>query len=305
MAVTRAKVKAADDRFELRGPPDALVGVLTVTAAPQAASSAAVGLGILEAARAWRRSGGAPPPELSPDRLQAFEVDRPDEAEAADLSSARLVESELPPQAGLPGPLHIGHVEPGETRAAPVSYAVGPRTPPGTYAAVFEVGGAARRATITVLPFERLVLHPGRVSLKGAPGATVIQAVVLENAGNTDIAVGGIGRMVTEEREQVCLSLQEAMAQTDADGWRGFMDGFFTSLSRRKTGVILVAAKNPNTTLTPGEARSVPLAFRLPSDMQPGRRYTAELPAWSSSLFAEIDVLGADRATADTEEFKG
>ncbi len=110
---------------------------------------------------------------------------------------------------------------------------------------------------------------------------------------------------ITEEREQVCLSLQEAMAQTDADGWRGFMDGFFTSLSRRKTGVILVAAKNPNTTLTPGEARSVPLAFRLPSDMQPGRRYTAELPAWSSSLFAEIDVLGADRATADTEEFKG
>lgn len=302
MVASKAKTRPADDRFELRGPPEALVGVLMVTAPTVETSHAAVGLGILEAARAWRRSGGDAPAELSPDRLRAFEIDRPDAAQDADLGSARLIESELPTQAGPPGILHIGHVEPGETRAAPVSYAVGPRTPPGTYTAIFQVGGAPRRATITVLPVERLALHPGRVSLRGVPGATVVEPMVLENAGNIDIAVGGIGRMVTEEREQICLSLQEAMAQTDSDGWRGFMDGFFSSLSQRKTGTILVGAKGRNITLAPGEARSVPVAFRLPSDMQPGRRYTAELPAWSSSLFAEIDVLGVDRASAEPEE---
>ncbi len=292
-----AATPPSGEPFELKGPPGALVGMLEVAASPMAAAdSGSFNLGLFEKAHLARAAG------VAPGDMAVFDFDGVERTVATpptgDSPFAVLLKSNLPPSRRPPRALRIGRAAPGETRMTPVRYAVDPLTPPGGYSATFSVGQAQREARIVVLPQEGLSIEPRQISLSGRPGEAVVEDLVLENTGNTPIELGALGAMVTEEDEQVCLSLQHAMARTGEKGAMGFLDAFASSLADRKTDLVRVAIASGGLRLLPGEARQVAVAFHLPENMKPGRRYHALLKCGSAQLSTQITVLGPNAPTA-------
>lgn len=283
------------DAFDLRGPPDDLVGVVKVSRPALSSPGLATLRPMAPAADRRRLIPGAPHGQ----RFAPAELPKREGPNGADAGAPpSLIRSTLPKGGAAPRALRIGAVAPGETRMAPVRLKLDPRTPPGVYEATFSIGGAAREARIEVLPRQGLSIIPASIDLTGRPGAAVIETLVLENIGNAPLELGALGVMVTEAMDQICLSLQQAMTETGQRGQAGFVDAFFSSLAERKTDVVRAAVASGRVTLAPGEARSVPVVFHLPRNMKPGQRYTALLKCLTAQVSAQISATGPEGARA-------
>jgi hypothetical protein len=193
----------------------------------------------------------------------------------------------------------LGAVPPGATGRLPVQFSVDPETPPGRYKALFDLDGAERAAEIEVLPDPRLEIQPGRMEVMGAPGAVVSSTAVLANRGNVPLELGLLGMLVLQEEEQLCLSLQQALARVRAAAADAgtasphtlFLDSLAASLAERKTDFGKVRLAQP-LTLSPGDAALVDLEVHLPRDMQVGRHYRALLKALGAQIFVTIVAQG-------------
>jgi hypothetical protein len=226
------------------------------------------------------------------------------EAARARRASVVAVRASGLPRAHAPGLSLLGAVSPGMRGRVPVQFSVDPATPPGRYSAVFDLAGSERAAEIEVLPDPRLEIRPGHVSVSGAPGAVVPATAVLVNRGNVALELGLLGMLVLQEEEQLCLSLQQALARVKAaadDGGVGdgkasphalFLDSLAWSLAARKTDFGKVRLARP-LTLAPGDAELVELELHLPRDMVAGRQYRALLKAQGAQLFVTIAAVGA------------
>jgi hypothetical protein len=196
----------------------------------------------------------------------------------------------------------LGAVPPGAKGRLPVQFSVDPETPPGRYKAVFDLDGAERAAEIEVLPDPRLEIQPARMEVTGAPGAVVQATAVLANRGNVPLELGLLGMLVLQEEEQLCLSLQQALARVKAatdEAGKGsphtlFLDSLAGSLAERKTDFGKVRLAKP-LTLPPGDAALVELEFHLPRDMLVGRQYRALLKAKGAQIFVTILAEGEAR----------
>jgi hypothetical protein len=239
-------------------------------------------LGVAEFARA---------PEAGPQRrLQAARQRR--------ASVISLRSSELPRGHARQLSL-LGAVPAGASGRVPVQFSVDAATPPGRYKAVFDLDGSDRVAEIEVLADPRLEIRPGRIAVSGAPGAVTRVTAVLANRGNVALDLGLLGMLVLQEEEQLCLSLQQALARVKAasseDGKESphtlFLDSLAGSLAARKTDFGKVRLAAP-LTLAPGDAELVELDIHLPRDMVAGRHYRALLKAMGAQLFVTIVAEG-------------
>jgi hypothetical protein len=122
---------------------------------------------------------------------------------------------------------------------------------------------------------------------------------VLANRGNVPLELGLLGMLVLQEEEQLCLSLQQALARVKAagnDDGKGsphtlFLDSLAGSLAARKTDFGKVRLAAP-ITLAPGDAELVELDIHLPRDMVAGRQYRALLKAMGAQMFVTIVAEG-------------
>ena len=78
---------------------------------------------------------------------------------------------------------------PGETRHAPVSLSLDPRTPPGRMRGRATIGDETRDVVIDVLEHRAIGVTPAHFALHGRPGARIGIPVVLTNLGNVPYPV--------------------------------------------------------------------------------------------------------------------
>lgn len=187
----------------------------------------------------------------------------------------------------------------GSQATVPLRLKLAPFTPPGTYQARLRIDGEDVLAEIEVLPTRQLRILTPYVAVSGSPGETVTARLVVENAGNITEQLSTLGRVVLQEDQQVCLSLQEAISavrRAEGDSTAGFLkfaDGFVAGLAARQTSAVKVAVRDGPVLLAPGEVAALTLSLRLPRDLRAGRSYESVLITHGASIPVMIQGLAA------------
>lgn len=276
----RRPCRISDERIQLRGRPQELVGVVSMQRGPV---------------------------PISAFKSATTDISETEFGYLQRLHFAPLISTTLPAEPSPLLGLSIGAAIAPDSRArVPVRFAVGRTTPPGKYEAVFDVGGHEQAAEIEVLAEEALEILPRNLSISGPPGGIAREQVILRNTGNTRLTIDVLGLLVLQEEQQICLSLQHALAQVkpvEGEGaHRVFLDALATSLAERKTDLGRVRVEDGPRSLEPGDADVVMLAFHLPRDMIAGRQYRALLKAGSAQLFVKITAEPGGKAGAPSSE---
>lgn len=267
----RHPLSVDDDVIRLRGRPGELTGVVSITRAPEP-------VGLFRAA------------------TQNFHETRVGYLHR--LRHAPMLSSSAPIDHSVPRHLALANtLAPGASGAVPVSFSLPPTTPAGIYHAVFDVAGEPREAEFEVLPDERLEISPGAITIAGAAGDVVTEELILTNHGNAPVMLDVLGVLVLQEEQQICLGLQEALAAVQAMGTREnahrvFLDTLVGSIADKRTDFGRVRLENGPLLLAAGAAARAPVAFHLPSNMNGGRRYEAELQAGQATLQVHIIARG-------------
>jgi hypothetical protein len=168
-------------------------------------------------------------------------------------------------------------------------------TPPGRHEAVIMVGGQRRRAILEVRPHRSVELSPQSVELTGAAGQAVSETFLFENRGNVPVELGAVGLVVLQEQEQVCRSLQHALAAADGKGYEAFLDALVNDLARKRVDLMRVRAAGGRREIAPGAADEVTLEFHIPGNVASGRTYRGKLLAFDRSIGVLLTIAGGGR----------
>ena len=208
-----------------------------------------------------------------------------------------IVESSLPERC-LPARRRLfvqQRLPAGAAARVPVIAAVDDTTPPGRHEAIIVVGGRQRRAILEVRPHRSVELTPQSVELTGAAGEAPTETFLFENRGNVPIELGAVGLVVLQEQEQVCRSLQHALAEAEGKGYEAFLDTLVNDLARKRVDLMRVRAAGGRRELAPGETEEVALEFHIPGNVASGRTYRGKLLAFDRSIGVRLTVTAGGR----------
>ncbi|HET7610823.1 MAG TPA: hypothetical protein VFK29_03440 [Rhodanobacteraceae bacterium] len=180
---------------------------------------------------------------------------------------------------------------PGETRHAPVSLSLDPRTPPGRMRGHATIGDETRDVVIDVLEHRAIGVAPAHFALHGRPGARVSVPVVLTNLGNVPYlvpraAVANISRAAGFDQ-----LFHVAIARSGADGYQAALDTFAQLLHDSEVQAPrIVVGTGANESLAPGSSIETELTFELPADLARHRRYLGSFVLGGTVCPLEIEV---------------
>lgn len=199
----------------------------------------------------------------------------------------------------------------GEEGSVPMSLCLHPQTPPGQYNATLRIAGDDVEAEIDVLPERRFRILTSQIVATGSAGETVYARMLIQNEGNLAEDFSGLGRLVLQEDQQICLSLQEAISAVKSEkeeghGFVRFADQFVTSLANRQTNSARVSVAGGKRRLEGGETAELALAIKLPGDLKAGHTYVTVLNVVNASVGILIvatapstDKTGSSKKTKD------
>lgn len=232
----------------------------------------------------------------------------PAETEAGHLQQlhrAEILSSNLEPRYLASPFVALGRLPvEGSQASVPLRLKLAPFTPPGQYQARLRIDGEEVVAEIEVLPERQLRFLTPYLAVSGAAGQTVHARLVVENAGNITERLSTLGRVVLQEAQQVCLSLQEAIsavrrAEADPAGFVTFANGFVAGLAARQTSAVKVAVQGGPVLLAPAEVAALTLALHLPRDLRAGRSYESVLTTHNASVPVVVQgIAGAGKEDA-------
>lgn len=166
-------------------------------------------------------------------------------------------------------------VRAGQSRPVPLSIALDPTTPPGTYEAELEIDGEERQVLVHVTEDVSLVLEPAELVLAHRPGGKVEKQVVFRNTGNVPVTIRSIGTVVLDEELAHCRALRGALA--DVGDTMKNLDDFVVALGRRYRAIyetLALKVHNEKVTLAPGTTEVVTLTIAVPEKLEPRSRYS-------------------------------
>jgi hypothetical protein len=173
-----------------------------------------------------------------------------------------------------------------------------PATPPGLYAAVLETAdGKQHPVTVSVQAHPRLRVVPSALHLVGAPGAEVSARLLLENRGNTDIAIGSslISGVFDDD------GIETAMASTyrmETDDINKLVGNVFSRLREAHGGLLRIrVSEGGDTPLKPNERRVIVLSTTLNGKLARGHQYHGVLDIGDHGIAVSITVDGAKAET--------
>jgi hypothetical protein len=201
----------------------------------------------------------------------------------------------------------------GRQGTAILQVSLDPHTPPGLYQGRIALDGVEIDAAFEVMPQRQTAFLTPYLYLSGAPGTSVMTSLLIENQGNVPEQIGVLGKLVLQEDDQICLSLQSALGAAKAmmkaaeDGkdlaghFHVFADRMIAELAARHTTMARVIAQEA-TMLPPGEAQNVPIRIHLPRDMTPGRRYGSVLIWGTAQVPVTIDAVAPSDVDAPDDD---
>jgi hypothetical protein len=179
----------------------------------------------------------------------------------------------------------------GRSARVPVRLRLDRTTPPGRHEIEISAGGMRTAAAVDVAEHPRARISPPSLALRGAPGATLKEAIVVANLGNVPIPLDRLGAVTLEESGGVCRSLESALREEGERGYQAFLDRAVKEIAETRVDRMRVRAGDA-TAVQPGETRTVELELRLPPDLRPGRRYAGLLTLVGASLLVEVTAEG-------------
>ncbi len=189
----------------------------------------------------------------------------------------------------------------GRSTRVPVRLRLDPFTPPGRHEVELSAGGARTTAVVEVAENPRARISPPSLAVRGSPGATLIQPIVVSNLGNVEIPLDRLGAVTIEDRGGVCRSLEGALRKEGEKGYQAVLDEAVREIARTRVGQMRVRAGD-GTAVQPGETRAVDLELRLPADLSAGRTYVGLVRLVGASLLVEVTAVGASAGDADEPE---
>lgn len=237
----------------------------------------------------------------TPDRLLGIVELANEEKTSVLLKGFDVVETALPHARYMPKRRLFAYraMEAGSSAKVTVETALDDLTPPGEYAATVMVGDTARPAVLEVKARELITFHPTVLELRGAPDEVVTETLIFENQGNVPVTVGMLGLAVLTEVEQVCTSLQRALAATGKDdgGYETFLNTLANDLARKRVDAVRVRAAKA-LEIPAGDADSVAIEFHLPGNVAPGHHYRGKVLMFGQSLGLRLNVTAVAPKTA-------
>ena len=273
-------IRAEDKRLRLRGPPDGLVGIVTLARGREPDfSAAALSVPAIGKAGYHRR-----------------------------LTEAKLVSSSVPAAPGGDTSLRFATEIPPETSAKVAARFAVPRTTrPGVYKAVFDIGGEPREAELEVLAEERLEIGPSGLALSAAPGQVVGTELLFTNRGNVPLTLDVLGGLILEDLEPLCLNVQRALSQVrnkdgQEDAHRLFLDALVKNVADRRADMGRARVAGGPATLEPGNSALLGVELHLPANLTPGRGYRATLQYRGGRVSLRIDAVAPARRAVKRKE---
>jgi hypothetical protein len=166
-------------------------------------------------------------------------------------------------------------VRPGQSRPVPISLALDPTTPPGTYQAELEVEGELRTVVMHVTEDVTFSITPDDLVLPNHAGEKVQKQVVFTNHGNVPLSIRNIGTVVLDEELAHCRALRGALDEV-GDTMKS-LDDFLVALGKRYKAIyatLVLKVQNEKVTVAPGETRALDLTITLPEKLEARSRYT-------------------------------
>jgi hypothetical protein len=229
---------------------------------------------------------------------------RPEETEVGHLQRllrAEIVSSSLEPRYFTTSQASLSRLPvEGVDGSAVLRLRLSPQTPPGRYQMHLRMDGEVVSAEVDVLPRRQLRFLSPYLAVGGAAGETVSCRLLVENTGNIGEEISLVGRLVLQEDQQICLSLQEGIsavrkAETEGPGFVRFADAFVAGLAARQTGTVKVSVAGGPVLIAPGEVADLELHLRLPKDLREGRSYDSVLMYREASIPVVIAGLAGVR----------
>ena len=223
-----------------------------------------------------------------PDRLQgAIRLHNPS-TEKLKLSSVAF---DAPDIQG-PGRVPLRHLQlaarlsPDEQAKVPATIQLDSATPPGKYEAIMLLGERKQRVQVHVTENIDLRVQPTRIAIYTEGELVFEREVIVENAGNVPLRLGGLCIVPLADAMELRAAIRNGLADACEQAPDAVLKAFLCAWSQQQVGTVSIAREN--VTLPPGETRPLTLTFTLPDDLQRFRRYEANLPLYTASLFLEV-----------------
>lgn len=225
--------------------------------------------------------------------------------QGAQLRTAAATKARAAATLEINKPLHPIIVRPGRSRSISVKMALDPTTPPGEYDVELEAGGVVKPVKVHVIEKIDIRLHPDKLIIREAPGATAQKRVVIRNDGNVPVTVGDIGAVVLEDDRLQCRTLRRAVAAIDTRDREAEFEDYFRTLVEQLQGVLQqagalrVRSRGGSVTIPPGGTQPIDLEIQLPESLDKRTRYTASVALYNRNLIFEIEPILGDRLEND------
>lgn len=172
---------------------------------------------------------------------------------------------------------------------------IDPSTPSGTYEGTVQIGEQTQPVQIRISENVELDVEPDAITLNIKDQRSFEREFVFTNIGNVAIPLGekwiaalqtqqGIETQMVQGLKEMCENKKED--DDDPSKNAESLMKMLCALSKRQPGPVTFSLENA--TLEPGETRVIKATLRLPDDMQPHRRYFAEIELFSASILLDV-----------------
>ncbi len=180
----------------------------------------------------------------------------------------------------------------GSTVSLPLRLRLHPQTPPGEYTVAIMLGDERREVQVQVPERRQMRLATTRLSLVGEPRARLVQPLGISNQGNVPLQIGRLGAVILEESGGLCRSVQTSLRSSGDKGYQPFLDHLVAEFAQTRVDMLRVRLLEEVDSIAPGETRTLPLEFHLPSDLRPGRRYFGRLDMEDQTIQIQVTAQG-------------
>jgi hypothetical protein len=181
----------------------------------------------------------------------------------------------------------LARVYPNQQARVPAVLNLDPSTPPGTYEGSLQIGDRRQPVRLHVTEQVDLRVQPTSVSLFTEGTLAFPREFVVENAGNVPLRLGHECIFPLGDAAELRTAVRQGLrGACDAKETDDVIKSILCAWSQQQVGTVSV--KREDVTLEPGETRPLTLTFTVPDDLQPFRRYVADLPLYTAALHLEV-----------------